>query len=114
MAEPSRRALAAGFLSMLLPGAGQLLRGARRRGVLLLVATALLLVVLLGVVAWRERAGLPTLDRRLVATLLAVDLAVLAFRLFAVVDAARGIRTAAARAVLAALVVATALPHAAA
>jgi len=99
---------------MLLPGAGQLLRGARRRGILLLAATALFLVGLLAVVLWRDRVGLPVLDRRLVATLLAVDLAVLAFRLFAVVDAARGIRTVAARAVLAALIVATALPHAAA
>ncbi len=99
---------------MLLPGAGQLLRGARRRGVALLAATALLLLALLAIVVWRGRAGLPVLDRRLVATLLAIDLAVLAFRLFAVVDAARGSRTAEARVVLAALVVATALPHAAA
>lgn len=114
MTEPSRRALLAGFLSMLLPGTGQLLRGARRRGILLLAATALLLLALLAAVAWRGRAGLPVVDRRLVATLLAADLAVLAFRLFAVVDAARGTGTAATRVVLAALVVATALPHAAA
>ncbi len=99
---------------MLLPGAGQLLRGARRRGIVLLAASASLLVVLLAVVAWRGRAGLPVLDRRLVAALLALDLALLGLRLFAVVDAARGTRTAAARVVLAALVLATVLPHAAA
>ena len=114
MAEPSRRALLAGFLSMLLPGAGQFLRGARRRGFLFLAATALILLALLAVVAWRERSGLPVLDRRLVAALLAVDLAVLVFRLFAVVDAARGVRTVLARAMLVTLVLATALPHAAA
>ncbi|MBA2297027.1 MAG: LCP family protein [Actinobacteria bacterium] len=114
MAEPSRRALLAGFLSMLLPGAGQILRGARRRGILLLAATALLLLVLLAAVAWRGREGLPVLDRRLVAVLLALDLALLAFRVFAVVDAARGTRTATARVVLLALVGATVLPHAAA
>ena len=54
------------------------------------------------------------LDRRLVATLLAVDLALLGLRLFAVVDATRGPRTAAARAILVLLVLVTALPHAAA
>jgi polyisoprenyl-teichoic acid--peptidoglycan teichoic acid transferase len=112
MAEPSRRALLAGFLSMLLPGAGQLFRGARRRGLLLLGATAAILLVLPAVVAWRGQAGLPVLDRRLVATLLIVDLGILAFRLFAVVDAARGVRTVLARAMLVGLVVATALPHA--
>ena len=114
MAEPSQRALLAGFLSMLLPGAGQLFRGARRRGFLLLGVTALILFVLPAAVAWRGQEGLPVLDRRLVATLLIVDLGILAFRLFAVVDAARGVRTVLARAMLVGLVVATALPHAAA
>ena len=114
MAEPSQRALLAGFLSMLLPGAGQLFRGARRRGLLLLGVTALILLVLPAAVAWRGQEGLPVLDRRLVATLLIVDLGILAFRVFAVVDAARGVRTVLARAMLVGLVVATALPHAAA
>ena len=74
MAEPSRRALSPGSSRCSLPGAGQLFRGARRRGLLLLGATALILLVLPAVVAWRGQAGLPVLDRRLVATLLIVDL----------------------------------------
>jgi len=113
MAEPSRRALVAAFLSMLLPGAGQLATGARRRGLALLAVFVLLLLALLGLFLWRTAAG-GSIDRRLLVAILAVDLALLVFRLFAVVDAARGTRTALARSVLAALVVVTVLPHAAA
>jgi LCP family protein required for cell wall assembly len=106
MAAPVRR-LAAGFLSMLLPGAGQLYVGARRRGLVLLGITAALL---LAAVAAAEWASLPGLDRRLVAIVLAFDLALLALRLFAVVDASRGGWALG----LAALVTLTAAPHVAA
>ena len=71
---------------MLVPGLGQLYAGARRRGLLLLGAHgALLLVVVLAARIWLP--AIVTIDRRLVAPLLALDLALLAFRLFAVVDA---------------------------
>ena len=112
MAEPSRRALVAGFLSMLLPGAGQLARGARRRGLALLAAFALLLLAVAALVF--ARAAGAAFDRRLLVIVLLIDAALLAFRLCAVVDAARGTRTALARALLVALVVLTAAPHAAA
>lgn len=91
---------------MLVPGAGQLYLGARRRGLALLAATAFLL---LGLLVLAGRADLGSVDRRLVATLLALDLAVLALRLFAVLDVWRG--GAAGVAVLVAL---TAAPHVAA
>ena len=70
---------------MLLPGAGQLYVGARRRGLILLGSPRHS--------AGRLRVaavGPRVVDRRLVAALLAVDLALLAFRLFAVVDVWRG------------------------
>lgn len=92
---------------MLVPGAGQLLVGARRRGLVLLGATAALLLAAAAAVAW---AALPELDRRFVAAVLAFDLALLAVRLFAVVDASRGSWALG----LAALVALTAAPHVAA
>ena len=106
MAAPARP-LAAGFLSMLLPGAGQLYVGARGRGLVLLGVTA---VLLLGALAAAEWAPLPGIDRRLVAIVLAFDLALLALRLFAVVDASRGGWALG----LVALVALTAAPHVAA
>jgi len=91
---------------MLVPGAGQLYLGARRRGLFLLAVTAFLL---LGLLVLAGRADLGSVDRQLVAALLALDLAVLALRLFAVLDVWRG--GAAGAAVLVAL---TAAPHVAA
>ena len=91
---------------MLLPGAGQLYLGAKRRGLVLLGLTAVFLVGLLLVV---EQAPVESIDRRLVATLLAVDVALLALRLFAVLDAWRG-----GIAGVAVLVALTAAPHVAA
>lgn len=95
-----------GLLSLLVPGAGQLYAGKRRRGLVLLAASAALLLLLLALAAWAP----VQIDRKLVAGVLALDLALLAFRLFAVVDAARGT----ALAGLALLAAVTALPHVAA
>ena len=106
MLSPASRRFTAGVLSMLVPGAGQLFLGARRRGLALLGLTALLLVALLVVV---EHAQLESIDRRLVAAVLAVDAAVLALRVFAVADVWR--RGVAGLAILLAL---TAAPHVAA
>ena len=100
----------AGLLSSVVPGLGQLYRGATRRG-LVLVGVALAIVV--GGLILSSRLSLDTLlgvDRSILAIVLVVDLAVLAFRLFAVVDAARG----ALPVVVAALVALTAAPHVAA
>lgn len=96
----------AGLLSLLLPGAGQLYAGKRRRGLLLLAASAALLLLLVALASWAP----VQIDRRLVAGVLVADLALLAFRLFAVVDAARGTAVAG----LAVLVTLTAAPHIAA
>jgi LCP family protein required for cell wall assembly len=95
---------------MVLPGAGQLYVGKRRRGFVLLGITAAGLLAALALAAWISIDVLWGVDRRLVATVLAVDLAVLTVRLFAVVDASQG-----AWAVgLAVLVMLTAAPHVAA
>ena len=73
---------------MLLPGLGQLYVGARRRGFVLLGITAAGLLCLLAVASSLDSVW--GVDRKLVAALLALDLLLLAFRLFAVVDASRG------------------------
>ena len=95
----------ASILSMLLPGAGQLYLGARRRGLVLLGSTALMLLALLALADWAPLS----VDRTLVAAVLAADLALLALRLFAVLDVWRG--GVAGLMLLAAL---TAAPHVAA
>lgn len=100
----------AGLLSSVVPGLGQLYRGATRRG-LLLLGVALAIVVGGLIISSRvSLATLPGLDRSILAIVLVIDLAVLAFRLFAVVDAARG----ALPVFIAALVALTAAPHVAA
>ena len=106
MAAGGKRSALAGLLSLVLPGAGQLALGARRRGVLLLGLTALLLLGAAAAAAWWPEE----VDRRLVALLLAGNAGLLALRLFAVADAARG----AAVALVAALAALAALPHVAA
>jgi LCP family protein required for cell wall assembly len=111
MADSSRSRVLAGLLSMLLPGAGQFATGARQRGVLLLASFAALLLLLIGLAEWGTHADL---DRKLLVAILAVDLLLLAFRLFAVVDASRMPRTNLARVALVAILVATVLPHVAA
>ena len=99
--------LIAGFLSMLVPGAGQLYRGAHRRGLVLLGLSAAFLAGVLALAKW---GSVVTIDRRLIAFLLVLNLAALALRLFAVVDAARGGWVLG----LAALAAITAAPHVAA
>src|SRR6187399_2403425 len=78
-----RRPLTAGFLSMLLPGAGQLYLGLRRRGALLLGLAALAGVLLLAVAAARPDEVVGSLDRRVLAWFLVADAALLALRIFA-------------------------------
>ncbi|MBA2463135.1 MAG: LCP family protein [Actinobacteria bacterium] len=109
MAAPRHTPVLAAFLSMLLPGLGQLALGARRRGALLLGISALLLLALLGAAAWLP--GSLSIDRRLVASLVALDLAVLALRLFAVLDAGRTGRAPATRVAVAAIAAVTVMPH---
>ena len=92
---------------MLVPGAGQLYRGARRRGIVLFGLSA---AFLLGVLALATWGSVDTIDRRLLAFLLGLNLALLALRLFAVVDASRGGWAVG----VTALVALTALPHLAA
>ena len=104
----------AAALSMLLPGPGQLAAGRPRRAAALLLATVALAV--LALLALRaERVG--SVDRRLLAGVLGANALLLAFRLFAVVDAwrlGRGAITRTALAALALVVAATAVPHVAA
>ena len=113
MAAPTGRRFVAGFLSMVLPGAGQLYVGARRRGFVLLGVTGAVLLVALVLASWISADAF--CGRRPAAGCdhARVDLALLAFRLFAVVDASRGSwrARAAARRARRAL---TAAPHVAA
>jgi LCP family protein required for cell wall assembly len=114
MGGATRRSLVASALSAIVPGAGQLYAGLRARGLALLAVSVGLVLAALVLAA---RGGLPTLDRRLLVTVLVADAAVLAFRLFAVVDAWRVAGAAATTTALAGLGVLaalTVLPHAAA
>jgi LCP family protein required for cell wall assembly len=103
--------MVAGLLSMLLPGAGQLYDGARRRGLVLIGLSVLALGVLLALAAAGAFSGL---DRRLVAAVLAIDVGLLALRLYAVVDAWRGGRALHVHVALVALAALTTAPHIAA
>ena len=98
-------AVGAAALSMLVPGLGQLVVGAYRRGLVLLSLTVTI-VLAAGAVALAH----PALGLRLLVAILALDVALLGLRVFAVVDAGR----AAAPIAVAALVVLTVVPHAAA
>ena len=106
MAAPRRGSIVAGLLSLAVPGAGQLFVGRRRVGLTLLGASVVAALALIALATRWE----PAIDRRLVVAVVTVDLALLALRGFAVVDAARGVRLA----VLVALVALTAAPHVAA
>jgi LCP family protein required for cell wall assembly len=118
MAQRRRGRVVAGVLSMLLPGAGQLYVGARRRGAILL-GTTLVLGLSVAAVAVTRPFDLAdsAVSRGALWTLLAVDLGVLAFRLFAIVDAwwwGRGAASLVAVTALGAMIVLTAAPHVAA
>jgi polyisoprenyl-teichoic acid--peptidoglycan teichoic acid transferase len=84
------RAIAAGSLSLVVPGLGQLLLGARRRGWAMLGLTALLL---LGA-GWQRARGVASLlellvQPRAIAALLVGNAAIAFFRLYATLDAFR-------------------------
>lgn len=84
------RAIGAAACSMIVPGSGQFLLGARRRG---LVMMGMTLAILAAAFAFGPRDPLDALklavQPRYLAGALIVDLALLVFRLFAVVDAYR-------------------------
>jgi polyisoprenyl-teichoic acid--peptidoglycan teichoic acid transferase len=84
------RAVAAGSLSLVVPGLGQLLLGARRRGQAMLGVTALLLLV----AVWqRSRGAASTLELlvqpRAVTAILVGNAVLALFRLYATLDAFR-------------------------
>jgi LCP family protein required for cell wall assembly len=113
-----RGRVVAGLLSLLFPGVGQLYVGARRRGLILIAASAALIFGALALAASRP-LGLAShlLGPRLLAIALVANLALLAFRLFAIFDAWRwGHGAASMVAVLAVLALAgvAAAPHVAA
>src|SRR5687767_6046619 len=112
MSRGTPERVTAGVLSMLVPGAGQVYAGARRRGLLLIAVTGGLLLLAVTLAVTRP-AGLAAsvVDARLVAALVVANLALLGLRLFAVVDAWRGAVTPVALAALAVLVALTAAPH---
>jgi LCP family protein required for cell wall assembly len=114
-----RRPLAArcAFLSFLLPGAGQIYAGERRRGIAMLLLSGLTLVFLLRRVrSMGGRGGIAAhaVDTRFLLALLAVDLALLLFRVFSILDAFRlGRAPHAAVATLGVLTLFAIAPHAA-
>ena len=82
------------FLSAIFPGAGQLVNGARRRG-LALVGLALLVAVVAGVLflAYGVNRTLAwAIEPKVLLGLLVLNVALLGFRLFAVLDAFRSTR----------------------
>jgi LCP family protein required for cell wall assembly len=109
-----RGRVGAGVLSLLLPGAGHLYAGARRRGLVLLAVSALLVALAVALVVARPFGVGAVLDVRAFAALLALNAALFAFRLFAVVDSWRHASAAApgaAATLLAAFAMLTAVPH---
>jgi polyisoprenyl-teichoic acid--peptidoglycan teichoic acid transferase len=122
-----RSPLVAALLSCLLPGAGQLYLGHRRRGAAMLVLTVLCLAVAVGLLSEPTAVSRMLVQPRALLALLVADAGLLVFRVVAVLDAyllarregrrppaaAGGWRRGAA-AGLVALVTLTAAPHAAA
>ncbi|HZA81143.1 MAG TPA: LCP family protein, partial [Actinomycetes bacterium] len=122
-----KRPLVAALLSCLVPGAGQLYLGYRRRGTVMLVVTVLCLAMAIGL--WSEPAAVSRMlvQPRALLALLVADIGLLVFRVVAVLDAyllatrdrgratpaAGGWRRGAAVG-LVAIVTLTAAPHAAA
>jgi LCP family protein required for cell wall assembly len=107
--------LVAASLSLLVPGAGQLYAGARRRGFVLLgIAAALCLGVLAVLATGPLGLALSLLGRPLLAAVLIANLAFLALRVFAVVDAWRvsaRVTTGVGAVALAALAAVATAPH---
>jgi len=97
--------VAAATLSMLVPGLGQFILGAYRRALVLLGLTGAIVLASAAVVLAH-----PSLDARLLVSILVLDLALLGLRVFAVVDAGRSTTPV----FVAVLVVLTIAPHAAA
>jgi polyisoprenyl-teichoic acid--peptidoglycan teichoic acid transferase len=121
------RPLVAALLSCLVPGAGQLYLGYRRRGAAMLVVTILCLVAAAGLLSEPTAVSRMLVQPRALLALLVADLGLLVFRVVAVLDAyllARrdGFRSPAptggwrmgAAAGLVAVLTLTAAPHAAA
>jgi polyisoprenyl-teichoic acid--peptidoglycan teichoic acid transferase len=123
--ERRKRPLIAALLSCLLPGAGQLYLGHRRRGAVMLVISALCLAVAVGL--WSEPTAVSRMlvQPRALLALLVADAGLLVFRIVAVLDAyllasrdgrapaTSGWRKGAAAGMVA-LIALTAAPHAAA
>ncbi len=116
--QPRKRLAArCAFLSFLLPGAGQLYAGERRRGIAMLTLSGLALVFLLRQVrSMGSKGGFAAhaVDTRFLLALLAVDVALLLFRVFSIFDAFRlGRAPQAAAATLGVLTLFAIAPHAA-
>ena len=109
MSGATRKALLAAVLSLFVPGAGQLYRGERRRAAIFF-GGALGVFALAGLGAFAARSGVGAV----VTALLAGNAAVLAVRVLAVLDAARGAASRFAALVVASFVALAAAPHVAA
>ncbi|HET9673210.1 MAG TPA: LCP family protein [Gaiellaceae bacterium] len=115
MGGRSGKALLAAALSLVVPGAGQLYLGERRRAVVLFALFAACCAAALALVGVGRELALSSVGRTLLVALLLANGAVLALRLFAIVDAGRGaIASRFAAVALAVLAVAAAAPHVAA
>ena len=115
MRPRTRNPAASAFLSLLVPGAGQLYAGARTRGLVLLGISAGLCLVAAALIATRPlELVLTVVSRPVFAAFLLANVALVAFRVFAIVDAWRSsapTRSAFAAAVLVALAAVAAAPH---
>ena len=115
MGGRQRKAILAAALSLVVPGAGQLYLGERRRALVLFTLFAACCAAALMVVGVGRELALSSVGRTLLVVLLLADAAVLALRLFAVLDAGRGaIASRVAAVALAVLALAAAVPHVAA
>jgi LCP family protein required for cell wall assembly len=114
MTQRTRGRVAAGVLSMLLPGAGQVYAGARARGLVLLGVWLGATLAALVVAVERPFDLDAVVSRRVLLGFLAANAALLAFRVFAIADAwrlGRGAASWLAVAALALLIGVTAAPH---
>ncbi len=115
MSGRARKALVAATLSLLAPGAGQLYLGKRRRAAGLLAAWIGLCLVAVALFAAGLDLALSAIGRTLLGAVLLANAAVLALRLFAVLDAGRGARASRFATVgLVAIAAAAVVPHVAA